>query len=284
MTTGISSLDGVDGNRNFAEHWNFDDEGSGTITSDETYRGPAPFSEPETQAIRDLLIEIHPKYHISYHSFGQLLLYPFGFQVNTPSADDPIYVAWAGTDKKPAVQGYNPGVGADLYTTNGEQTDYAAAVQGSLAITPELGEGNQENGFEFPDSEGEIQHEFMINKDFAVAAARRRRSRQPRVARQHQDQPFYLNMGKVDPQKSFNPMSDFTFAHSYNGASQPVQVLARRDLDNDGDQDQVTLNYSINGGATHTAPTDEWKGGDRQRGQRHLLPHRGTSPSAGGER
>ena len=264
---GISSLDGVDGNRNFAEHWNYDDEGSGTITSDETYRGPAPFSEPETRAIRDLLSEIHPEYHISYHSFGQLLLYPFGFQVNTPSADDPIYVAWAGTDKKPAVQGYNPGVGADLYTTNGEQTDYAAAVQGALAITPELGEGNDENGFEFPDSEGEIQHEFQINRDFAVAAARSATDPDNPVSPVNiKTQPFYLNTAKVDPQKSFNPMSDFTFAHSYNGASQPVQVLARRDVDNDGDQDPVTLNYSINGGAPHTASTNEWGGGDRYGG------------------
>ena len=70
----------------------------------------------------------------------------------------------------------------------------------------------------------------------------------------------------MDPQKSFNPMSDFTFAHSYNGASQPVQVLARRDLDNDGDQDDVTLNYSINGGTPQTATTNEWSGGDRYGG------------------
>ena len=264
---GISSLDGVDGNRNFGEHWNYDDEGSGTITSDETYRGPRPFSEPESRAIRDLLIKVHPTYHISYHSFGQLLLYPFGFQVNTPSADDPIYVAWAGTDKKPAVQGFNPGVGADLYTTNGEQTDYAAAVQGALAITPELSEGNDENGFEFPDSEGEIQHEFNINKDFAVAAARSATDPDNPVSPVNiKTQPFYLNTALVDPQKSFNPMSDFTFAHSYNGASQPVQVLSRRDLDNDGDQDPVTLNYSINGGAAHEAETNEWNGGDRYGG------------------
>ena len=263
----ITSLDGVDGNRNFGEHWNYDDEGSGTITSDETYRGPRPFSEPETRAIRDLLIKVHPAYHISYHSFGQLLLYPFGFQVNTPSADDPIYVAWAGTDKKPAVQGFNPGVGADLYTTNGEQTDYAAAVQGALAITPELSEGNDENGFEFPDSEGEIQHEFNINKDFAVAAARSATDPDNPVSPVNiKTQPFYLNTALVDPQKSFNPMSDFTFAHSYNGASQPVQVLSRRDLDNDGDQDPVTLNYSINGGAAHEAETNEWNGGDRYGG------------------
>jgi hypothetical protein len=263
----ITGVDGVDGNRNYPEHWNFDDEGSGTITSDETYRGPAAASEPETQAMMGLMQTIHPKFHISYHSFGNLLLYPFGFQVNTPSADDPIYVAWAGTDKKPAVQGYNPGVGADLYTTNGEQTDYAAAVEGALAITPELGEGNQASGFEFPDSEGEVQHEFLINKDFAVAAARSAADPDNPVSPvKLTTQPFYLNTATVDPQKSFNPMSDFTFAHSFNGADQPVQVLAKRDLDNDGTQDDVTLNYSINGEPTQEATTAEWDGGDRYGG------------------
>jgi hypothetical protein len=263
----ITGVDGVDGNRNYPEHWNFDDEGSGTITSDETYRGPAAASEPETQAMIGLMQTIHPKYHISYHSFGNLLLYPFGFQVNTPSADDPIYVAWAGTDKKPAVQGYNPGVGADLYTTNGEQTDYAAAVEGALAITPELGEGNQASGFEFPDSEGQVQHEFLINKDFAVAAARSAVDPDNPVSPvKLTTQPFYLNTATVDPQKSFNPMSDFTFAHSFNGADQPVQVLAKRDLDNDGTEDDVTLNYSINGEPTQEAAAAEWDGGDRYGG------------------
>ena len=263
----ITSVDGVDPNRNFPEHWNYDDEGSGTITSDETYRGPSAGSEPEIQALIDVLDLADPEYHITYHSFGELLLYPFGFQVNTPSADDPIYISWAGTDKKPAVQGYDPGVGADLYTTNGEQTDYAAAVQGVLSITPELGEGNQNNSFEFPDSEGEIQHEFMINKDFAVAAARSAPDPDDPVSPVNiETQPFYLNTGMVDPQKSFNPMSDFTFAHSFNGADQPVQVLAKRDLDNDGNDDDVTLNYSINGESPVTAATTEWDGGDRYGG------------------
>ena len=264
----ITSLDGVDLNRNFPEHWNFDDEGSGTIFSDETYRGASAGSEPETQAMIGLMETIHPVYHISYHSFGQLLLYPFGFQVNTPSADDPIYVAWAGTDKKPAVQGYNPGVGADLYTTNGEQTDFAAADEGSLAMTPELGEGNDGNGFVFPDSEGEIQHEFNINKDFAVTAAKSATDPDNPVSSVNiKTQPFYTNFATVDPQKSFNPMSDFTFKHSFNGSDQVVQVLARRDLDNDGDDDEVTLNYSIDGAPAVTdVATEEWAGGDRYGG------------------
>ena len=166
------------------------------------------------------------------------------------------------------MQGFNPGVGADLYTTNGEQTDWAAADEGALAITPELSEGNDENGFEFPDSEGEIQHEFNINKDFAVAAAKSATDPDNPVSPVNiETQPFYTNFAKVDPQKSFNPMSDFTFAHSFNGDDQLVQVLARRDLDNDGDDDDVSLNYSINGGPPVTdVETEEWVGGDRYGG------------------
>ena len=104
----ISVLDGVDLNRNFPEHWKFDDEGSASIFTDQTYRGPSAASEPETAAIMEVFERVHPTYHITWHSFGYLLLYTFGFQVNTPSADDPIYVAWAGTDKKPAVTDTTP--------------------------------------------------------------------------------------------------------------------------------------------------------------------------------
>ena len=43
--------DGVDPNRNFAEHWGYDNEGSAPETADETYRGPSAGSEPETRAM-----------------------------------------------------------------------------------------------------------------------------------------------------------------------------------------------------------------------------------------
>jgi hypothetical protein len=51
---------------------------------------------------------------VTYHSYGELLLYMWGFQRHTPTADDPIYVALSGTDAKPAIERYDPGVGADL--------------------------------------------------------------------------------------------------------------------------------------------------------------------------
>ena len=38
----ITAVDGVDPNRNFPTRWNYDDEGSNTDTSSETYRGTGP--------------------------------------------------------------------------------------------------------------------------------------------------------------------------------------------------------------------------------------------------
>ena len=42
----IAVGDGVDPNRNFPNHFKYDEEGSSSITSSDTYRGPAPVSEP----------------------------------------------------------------------------------------------------------------------------------------------------------------------------------------------------------------------------------------------
>src|SRR5436190_5112497 len=50
----ITVGDGVDPNRNYPSHWNYDQEGSSSITASETYRGPSAGSEPETQAIMGL--------------------------------------------------------------------------------------------------------------------------------------------------------------------------------------------------------------------------------------
>ena len=48
----ITAADGVDLNRNFPTHWKYDDEGSNTDLSSDTYRGEEPASEPETQAVQ----------------------------------------------------------------------------------------------------------------------------------------------------------------------------------------------------------------------------------------
>jgi hypothetical protein len=258
----ITNSDGVDLNRNQPEHWNYDEEGSSSQFSSETYRGRAPASEPETQAIMGLVDRVPFKFSISYHSFGQLLLYPQGWQVQTPSADDPVYVALTGTDDNPAVADFDPGVSADLYTTNGEYTDWAHGVKGVLSWTPELSEGCEDCGFVFPDDEAAVQAEFERNLDFARRVAQSAHDPDDPVSHAGIDtKGLYLDLSTLDPWKSGNPGSDLAVRLSYGGgASQTVEVLAKRALG------AVTLNYRINGGAVQTAPTSESPNGERYGG------------------
>jgi hypothetical protein len=258
----IDGADGVDLNRNYPEHWGYDEEGSSSNPSSETYRGPAPASEPETKADMSVFDKAKFRFAISYHSFGQLLLYPQGWQVQTPSADDPIYVALTGIDEQPAVEGFDPDLGAELYITNGEFTDWAHAARDALAWTPELSEGCEGCGFVFPDDEALVQQEFEKNLDFAVRVAASARDPDDPVSHWGIDTaPLYTDVSDVDPYKSNNPLSDLTFDVSYaGGTSQPVEVLAKRDLG------RVTLHYSINGGPAQRTPTAPSPPGERYGG------------------
>lgn len=276
----ITSGDGVDPNRNFDEHWRYDEEGSSSDTTSETYRGPSAASEPETQAMQGLLTSPGENpagnrfaFQVNYHSYGDLLLYSFGWQVQTISTDNPIFLALSGENPgNTAIPGYDPGPGADLYTTNGETTDYSHAKAGTLAWTPELGEGQAGNGFVFPDSEGLISAEFKKNLPFALDVAES--ADNPARPESHLDSevaPFYPD--------------DFTTSY---GDPQTVQASALRDLDGDGNVDQgetsdpVQLKYSVDGGPTVTAPTTEWDGGERYGGPGDVYYHkvRGTVTGA----
>ena len=104
----ITAIDGVDPNRNYSYKWGWDNEGSSPDPSSETYRGPAPNSEPETKALDGLFRRIGFEFFINYHSAAELLLYGVGWQVSTPTPDDEIYKAMAGDDADPAVPGLRP--------------------------------------------------------------------------------------------------------------------------------------------------------------------------------
>jgi murein tripeptide amidase MpaA len=247
----IDGNDGVDLNRNYPDHWNYDEEGSSSQFTSETYRGSAPASEPETVADMALFDMADLRFAVSYHSFGNLLLYAQGWQTQTPSADDPIYVALTGTDDDPAVEGYDPGPGADLYITNGEFTDWSHGTRDVLAWTPELAEGCEGCGFVFPDEPSLVQQEFKRNLPFALNVARSAVT--PDDPASHMDistEGLYLDVAEIDPWKTNHPSADLKVEVSYGGgSSQPVEVLAKRSV---GD---VTLHYSVNGGPEATQPT-----------------------------
>ena len=249
-------IDGVDPNRNFPNHWGWDEEGSSSITSSQTYRGPAPMSEPETQAMVGLLDRIGFAFQVNWHSAGQWLLYAEGWQTSTPTADDPIYYAMSGNLDDPAIEDFHPGLSSDvLYVTNGETTDYAHAVTGALAWTPELSEGCDGCGFVFPDDDALVQEEFQRVLPFAHSVARSAVDPDdPKTVTGIETKPFYVDSD--DPYKSGNPGVQLSFTKSY-GDPQPVAVIAKRSLG------AVQVKYRINGGAVQTAPMTEWEGGSK---------------------
>lgn len=63
-----NALRGVDLNRNSSYYWGFDDAGSSPLQSRDTYRGPFPASEPETQILADFVATREFEYAINHHS------------------------------------------------------------------------------------------------------------------------------------------------------------------------------------------------------------------------
>src|SRR3954468_18751535 len=248
--------DGVDPNRNYPEHFKYDEEGSSKIFSSQTYRGPGPASERETQAIMGLSDRVGFQFNVNYHSNGRWLLYPEGWQVGSPTADDPIYFALSGNLDRPAIEGFHPGLSSDvLYVTNGEANDFMHNEGGALAWTPELSPGCPSCGFVFPDDEALVQQEFERNLPFAQSVANSAADPDdPKSSLGIKTKPFYVRSD--DPYKDGIPGANSAFKYSY-GDPQPVQVLAKRAVG------AVTVKYRVNGGAVRSAPTAEWSGGQR---------------------
>jgi hypothetical protein len=249
--------DGVDPNRNWPTKWRFDPEGASDNPASETYRGAGPASEPEVKSYRDLLARLNPKFMIDYHSFGELILYPEGWQVETMATDNPLLEALAGHDElNPAIPGYDPDLSAELYTTNGDITDDALDVNGTQAYTVELTpgsgpavggtDGSHPNlipaGFAFQDSEADVQQVFAENRAFALDLAKS--AVDPDDATSH--------IGNTVP--DFVP-NEFGISH---GDPQVVEVNAKKALG------AITAHWEVaESGASGSAATSEWEGGLR---------------------
>jgi len=69
---------GVDLNRNWGPDWRGRYGASGSKCSDAFY-GSSAFSEPETQAVKRLIDEAPVKVHLDIHSYGAMILRPWGY-------------------------------------------------------------------------------------------------------------------------------------------------------------------------------------------------------------
>lgn len=132
---------GVDPNRNWDFAWG--GEGSSGDSCSETYRGPEPFSEVETQAVSAYIVS-HPELaaHIDFHSYGQLVLSPWGYTSTLPEEQptfDVLNSLMAGAILETHDEVYVAGpVYTTLYPASGVMPDWTFGAEDILAWTIEL--------------------------------------------------------------------------------------------------------------------------------------------------
>ena len=152
---------GVDLNRNYGYKWG--GGGASTSPGDDTYRGPSAFSEPESRAVRDF-VEAHPnlKILLSYHTFSELILYPWG-HTNDPISDGRALRAYQAMAQKMAeMTGYTPEQSSDLYIASGDTTDWSWGAKKIFSFTFELTPASMWAGGFYPGA-GVIDSTFQKN-------------------------------------------------------------------------------------------------------------------------
>ena len=135
--------DGVDLNRNFGAFWGYDDIGSSPNPSSQTYRGPYPFSEPETQAIRDLCNAHDFKIALNFHSYGNLLIYPWGYS-DKHTHDSTSFINYGQLMTRTNRFVFGLGSQTVGYVTNGDSDDWMYDAHGTFAMTPEVGQSDDD--------------------------------------------------------------------------------------------------------------------------------------------
>ena len=135
---------GVDINRNYPYRWGACKGSSGSARS-ETYRGPSVASEPETQALMNLTKQIQPVFNVSYHSFSELVIYPYGCPNHALPAAQKGLVEGIGKQLAsllPRDSGsgtYRPGTSYQLlYPVDGGSTDWMYDEAKVVAYTIEV--------------------------------------------------------------------------------------------------------------------------------------------------
>lgn len=157
---------GTDLNRNYEYRWG-DAGRTSTDPAAITYHGPAPFSTPEASAMRAFVASRvvggrqQIRAAISFHEYGRLVLWPYGYTTTDVPADmttqDHAALVDIGTTMASA-NGYIAQQASDLYVSAGTSRDYLYGKYRIFAYTFEL------SGEDYPD-DGEIADETGRNKE-----------------------------------------------------------------------------------------------------------------------
>ena len=153
---------GTDLNRNWGFQWGCCPGGSSGDPASETYRGPSPFSAPETQAVRDFVVSRRIDgvqqlaAAIDFHTYGELVLWPYGytFADTAPGLDADQHATFVAIgESMAAANGYTPQQASDLYITDGAIDDWLWATEGIFAYTFEMYPTTASPGFYPPDED-----------------------------------------------------------------------------------------------------------------------------------
>ena len=145
---------GVDLNRNWGYMWG--GTGSSGDPSNSGYRGPSAFSEPETQAMRDLILAHDFRFLMDYHSWGQMIYSPWGYTFDP--CPDAIPISTMKLRIRETIEQTSGAIYIDwlewpgTYTTSGDSTDWGYGECGIYSFGIELG----------PESGGAIPPENLI--------------------------------------------------------------------------------------------------------------------------
>jgi len=131
---------GIDLNRNYGEGWGYDDLGSSPYTYSELYRGTGPFSEPETENIKNFVASRNFTVIHNLHTYSNLEIWPICYDRFYSDRED-FFVALG--DSLTQYNGYDPGIGWTLYPTNGDADDWAwldtVTKPRTISLTVEIG-------------------------------------------------------------------------------------------------------------------------------------------------
>ncbi len=130
---------GVDPNRNYPYEWI--GGGSSPDPSSETYRGPSAGSEPEVQALMNLINSHEFVTHQTLHTYGNLTIHPWGY-TDIPSPDHAVFQHMG--EVMTQFNGYEYGYVGDLlgYDVNGVTFDWSYAGDGHdkiYSVSNEIG-------------------------------------------------------------------------------------------------------------------------------------------------
>ena len=139
---------GVDLNRNYGMAWGYDNVGSSGTPFHDSYRGTGPFSEPEIVAIRELCMRKHFSVALNHHSFGNVLIHPWGHR-NAQTPDSVVFRRLAEILTRRSYYAYGTGMETIGYATNGDSDDWMygdTLVKPMIySMTPEV--GGADDGF-----------------------------------------------------------------------------------------------------------------------------------------